>query len=106
LHAVWKARSRGRGGLEREPRLPAAADARESEKWRLRQEASQLFQFALAPDEARQLPRQARLRRCSKGRKVLLSELVQPLRLRDVLEAVLAQVADLDRPFQEIARRP
>ena len=48
-----------RGELQREPRLAAAAGAGEREQPGVAQQPSELRQLALAPDEARQLARQA-----------------------------------------------
>jgi hypothetical protein len=53
-HSIWKQMDDRSGELQRQPRLPAAAHARQRQQPRIRTPSLQLRQLPLPPDEARQ----------------------------------------------------
>ncbi len=80
--------------LEREPRLAASAGARERDQPMLAKELTCLLELALPPDERGRLNREVRPVEGLERREVPVAELVQALRAREVLEPVVAEVAE------------
>src|SRR5262249_47308852 len=86
----------GRGGLERQTRLARAAWTGEREQTRTVAEAREhLLQLALATDEGARRTGEVRVRDRLQRREGAVAELVQGDRLRDVLQAVLAELVQM-----------
>ena len=81
--------------LERQARLAAPAGAGERHQAMRANERPGLLELALASDERGRLDRQVRPIERPQRREVLVAELVQALRRAQVLEAMLAEVAQL-----------
>ena len=101
----FEIRDQLRGHLEREARLASATGSRERDEPNVLSphEGHGLRHLLLAPDQRRRLNRQIRRPRFKRlqGREVVLEprnqKLVQPLRVSEILEAVLSEVAQAYR---------
>ena len=93
-------------GLERQTRLPGAAGPGERQQpdALVAQQADDLLQLARAAEERRRRHGQVRLPQALQRREALLAELEHALRRRQVLQPVLAEVADVLVP-DEVTRR-
>ncbi len=97
-----------RGGaccLQRESGLATAARAGEGQQPRPREELADLAQLPVAPEERRRRYGQVRLVERLQRREVVRSELVDAFRGGEVLEAVLAQIAQLGSVHEARRRR-
>ena len=92
------------GHLEREARLPRAARPRERDESGLLDQRQQFAELAVPADQRARLSGQVRLVEAAERRKVALSELVEPEWLAEILEAVLAEVAELGALQQALRR--
>jgi hypothetical protein len=93
-HTVRITVSHGRGGLRRETRLAGAAgtgERKQADAW-LRLEVKHVAQFLRAAKERRRRNRQVRLVQALQRWEVVLAELVDAFRRREVLQAVVAEV--------------
>ena len=83
------------GRLRGEPRLARSprSGQREQPSPLVREQGAHLLQLALAPEEGRRRHGQVRLVERGERRELLLAELVQPLRRRQVLQPVPPEVA-------------
>ncbi len=94
------------GDSERQARLARSARSGQREESIRGQQAPQLLELALASDETRELDRQIvgrsieRSQRCEAGREVRDDDLEDALGVGDVLQAVHAEVAQHDAPWQ------
>ena len=81
--------------MERKPGLAGAARAGQGEQANVLavEQRDDLLELALSAEEGRRRDRQVRAVERPESGKVLLAELVDPLRSREVLKAVLAEVA-------------
>ncbi len=103
-HAISELGHQLGGNLDRQPRLARAAGPRQGEQPRpVPEECDDLGELALAADEGTCRAGQVRVRKRLQGREALVPELVDPDRLDEVLQAVLAEVGQLGA--DEFARR-
>ena len=94
------------GGLEREPGLAGAAGAGEGEQAdAVPEPLDHLVELALAAEELGRRDREVGAVQRPRLRELARPELEQPLRRGEVLEAVLAQVADLEGLVEQVAGR-
>ena len=85
------------GGVEREPRLPRSAGAGQRQETRVVAASSSphVGELLLTPEELRRRDREVRPVQRLERRELVVAELVDPLRRAQVLEPVLAEVAQL-----------
>jgi hypothetical protein len=83
-----------RGDLQREPRLPAAARTGERHQPAGAHQLAELSELPRTPDERRLLDRQIRPVERLQRRELRLADLPDPLRRAEVLQAVLAEIAE------------
>jgi hypothetical protein len=93
VRAVGELRDRLLGDPEREPRLARPAGADEGQQPMAEHERARLGQLGLAADERRRRRGQVRLAQGGERREGGVPGLVDPHRLGEILEAVLAEVA-------------
>lgn len=95
-HPVGTIIARGRCRLQREPRLPGPARPRKGEQAETlsRGELQHLGELALAAEKGRRRNGEVRAVERAERRERALAELVDPLGSGEVLEPVLAQVAE------------
>jgi hypothetical protein len=93
------------GSLDREPCLAGTAGAAESNQAGVADDRDHLGHLPLPPDEARHRTREVRVRDRLERREGLVAELVDPHRLREVLQPMLAEV-DHGQAVDQLARRP
>ncbi len=93
------------GHLERESRLPAATRSRQRKQAVRADELTELLELSPTANERRLLDRQIRPVQRLQRRKLAVSELVQMLRRAQVLEPVLAEVAQFCGVANELSRR-
>jgi hypothetical protein len=91
------------GNLQGEPGLAGSTRANQRDQAMLAEERAGLLAFALASHQRRRLYGQVGEVECPKWREVCVSELVQVLRSREVLQPVLTEVAQVD--VDEACRR-
>ena len=91
-----------RSELQRKACLAASARPRQRHQSMRTNKGPSFRELALATDQRRRLDRQVRAMERPQRRELSLAELVEPLRRRQILEAVLAQVA----PFRPGAEKP
>jgi hypothetical protein len=84
------------GRLQGKARLPGAARAGEGEQARSFEERHDLGELGLPAEEGRRRHREVRAVEALEGREVSLAQLVDPLGGGEVLEPVLAEIAQLD----------
>ena len=98
---------RGLGrGLEREPGLAGAAGAGEREQAdAVPEPLDHLVQLPRAAEELRRRHGEVRLVQRPRPRELARPELEEPLRRGEILEAVLAEVADLEALVEQVAGR-
>ena len=109
-NAVGELLDQLRAGLEREPRLPrpGGPGQRDQPHLLLAHQARDRRELVLAPDQRRRLngqvrrPTLQRSQRRERRRHALGDKLVQPLRLREILEPVQAEVTDLELLTDEL----
>jgi hypothetical protein len=96
-----------RGRLQPEPRLAGAARSGQGQQADVlpREQLFNLLEFVLATEERRRGNRQVRPVQRPQGREVVVSQLVDALRRRQVLQPVLADVAELVGPQERGGRR-
>jgi hypothetical protein len=95
-----------RRDLEREPGLARAAGAGERhEPFAVREHRDELLDLALPPDERARGERQVRGVERPQRRKVTVAELEQSLRVGEVLQPVLAQVANFGVRLEKVEGR-
>ena len=102
-HPAGEALDRFGRHLQREARLAGAAGPGEGEQASLPQELEQLGELALSADQLTRLGGQVRLVQAAKTRELALPELVEPHRLSEVLQPVLAQILER-RTFDQLLR--
>ena len=96
--AVGKLLDRVGGELQREPRLAAPAGPGQRHQAVGANELTRLRELAPPADQRRRLDRQIRPIQRAQRRKVSVTELEEPVRGAEVLEAVLAEVEELPVP--------
>jgi hypothetical protein len=92
--------------LERQACLPRTARADEGHDAALPHELARLAKLPLAPDERRRLDGQVRLVKRLEWGELLVTELVQAHGCTQVLEPMVAQVAELEGFVQDLAGGP
>ena len=97
-----------RGGLQRQPRLSGSSRPGQRHQPRVRslEQGDQLAQLAPPTQEGRRGDRQVRPRQAAKRGKLSGTELEQPLRRRQIFQAMLAQIADDIRELRLVHQRP
>ena len=94
VHAVGERFGDGARGLQREPCLAAPACARQRQQTRaVEQQRAHLRELSLPTEERRRRHGQVGAVEAPERRKLLVSQLVEPLRRGEVLQPVLAEVA-------------
>ena len=96
-HAVRIRFRRLAGRVEREPRLPRPARARQREETGVvaREQLPHVGELVLAAEKRRRRDRQVRPVERLQRRKLVFTELVDPLGSAEILEPVLAEIAEL-----------
>jgi hypothetical protein len=92
--------------LESEPRLSDPARARQGDEPRsAAHEPENVGELLLAADQGLELKRQVRVVQALERWKGGSTDLVQPDRLAEILEPVLAEIAEVDRRVEQVPRR-
>ena len=111
-HAISEIFDKAGRDAKGEPRLARAANAGQSDQAHVLtpEQCPQLDELALTADERTRLSREVRVAETPQGRELLGSvrkdELEEPFGLGQILEAVLAQVAQFVGRFEQHARCP
>jgi hypothetical protein len=101
---VREVRCRVSGDLERKPRLSNTAGPDDRHESMLTQQPVELGELAFATDQGRRRCGNIRPVQSPKRRKLIRTDLIEPLRTWEILEPVLTQIRELLRTPQQLTR--